>query len=239
MLSVGNGQHPQCCSNPKEAYCGAQQCTHNQVSWNNPYIVSSGVRRCGFYSSENTTAFGPPGSPAPSSVIDLRQASLDSVVGRPTSWNFANRTALGPNLLGWSAYNAKISRLGGKLVGQVTAAESWLQSPPTWVNPFDTPLVELSMWADRPGVSMCLEWVTEADPIWDRRCTPQAAKQSGKSLRVEVPERSKASVVRMDLRDSFEWGGIITAFRLVLVRANSTPINVTLVTLDVVATERS
>jgi hypothetical protein len=168
--------------------------------------------------------------------MDLRHASLESVVDRPISWNFANQTATSSDLLGWSANNAKISRAGEGLVAQLRAADSWLESPPTWVNPFDMPLIELSMWVDRPGVFMCLAWVTEANPVWDKQCTPQVVKQSGKLLRVEVPERGKASAVRVDLRDSIEWGGIITAFRLVVVRTHSSPTNLTLVALDAVAT---
>jgi hypothetical protein len=234
---VGNGQHPQCCSNPKESYCGAQQCTHKQISWNNPYLVASGVRRCGFFSSANVTAFGPAGMSAPSSVTGLRQASLDSVITRPVSWNFSSTSS---ELLGWSAHNANISRSAGKLVGQVTApavAEPWLESPLTWMNPFDTPLVELTMWVDQPGVHVCVAWVTEADPLWNEECTTQAATKTGKcvcSLRAEVPTEHTASAVRVDLRDSSEWGGIITAFRLVL--DAPTPFNVSLAALETVAT---
>ena len=174
---------------------------------------------------------------APSSVTGLRQASLDSVVTRPVSWDFANTSS---DLLGWSAHNANISRVAGQLVAQVTdpgVAESWLETPQTWMNPFDTPHVELSMWVDQPGVYVCLAWVTEADPLWNEECTTQVVKQTGKclcSLSAEVPTGRAASAVRVDLRESSEWGGIITAFRLVL--DASTPFNVTLAALKTVAT---
>lgn len=75
------------------------------MSWNNPYIVASGVRRCGFYSAPNTTAFGPT---VPSSVTDLREAPLDSVMHRPVNWSFA-MAAHGHQLLGWRANGMNVT----------------------------------------------------------------------------------------------------------------------------------
>ena len=75
------------------------------MSWNNPYIVASGVRRCGFYSAPNTTIFGPS---VPSNVVDLREATLDSVVHRPVTWNFAIAAHI-QNLLGWRAHGVNVT----------------------------------------------------------------------------------------------------------------------------------
>jgi hypothetical protein len=205
---VGNGEQPQCCSSPKPAYCGSQQCEPKQLSWNNPWIVASGVRRTGFYSAKNTTTFGPPGTSRPSHVADLRIGTVNSVTSRPVSWNFATR-----GQQGWTSHSVAARMAGGKLSAHVKGSEAWLQSPLTWINPFDTPLINvmLTVSANLPA-RICLAWLTEADQRWDP--CEQAMGRAVKVLPLELATGNNTSAV--DMRNSQQWGGIITSLRLVV-----------------------
>ena len=102
------------------------------------------------------------------------------------------------------------------MLGVVTdpTSESWVESPPTWLNPFDAPIVQLNMWMSQP-VLACLAWLTEADQQWDA-CTNQAAgAEAGKVLPIQGLART-AHNIGIDLRESPSFGGIVTALRLVI-----------------------
>eukprot|EP01050_Picozoa_sp_SAG11_P024982 SAG11_NODE_5489_length_1547_cov_1.098066_1_plen_147_part_10 len=128
---VGNGQRPQCCTVPKQPYCGPQRCLHIELAWNNPYYVASGVRRVGLFSAANVSAFGDQasGSTAPPEVSALRLAPLASVVSRPVAWDFA-----AGGLQGWTAVGIEAAVVGGALSGSIANKVCWLESAPTWSN---------------------------------------------------------------------------------------------------------
>ena len=103
-----------------------------------------------------------------------------------------------------------------ELIGVVTntTAESWVESPATWLNPFDTPIVRLKLWANQPALA-CLAWVTEADRQWDVCSTQVVPAKRGKVLPIEGLS-STARDVEIDLRESQSFGGIVVALRLVI-----------------------
>jgi hypothetical protein len=233
---VGNGQRPQCCSTPKPTYCGAQHCERIQLAWNNPYYVASGVERVGFFSAQNTSAFGDGhgggGQTTPPVVTALRLAPLESVVGRPTAWNFSSGSNNG--LQGWGAVGiTQVAVADGALSGAVAAnTTGWVQSPPTWSNAFDAPRVllrlRLRLGTNANGAEAtrgCLAWVVEYDQEWDTDECSTSSSVSGKKGRGKVlpiagvgpsPQQQQ---IEVDLRDSEEWGGVVTAIRVVFVVA--------------------
>ena len=93
-------------------------------------------------------------------------------------------------------------------------AESWVESPATWLNPFDASIVRLNMWMNQP-VLACLAWVTEADQQWDACTTQAVGADRGKVLSIQGLASTR-HIVEIDLRESQRFGGILTALRLVI-----------------------
>lgn len=108
-----------------------------------------------------------------------------------------------------------------ELIGVVTntTAESWVESPATWLNPFDTPIVRLKLWVSQPALA-CLAWVTEADRQWDVCSSQVVPAKRGKVLPIQGLARTVRDV-EIDLRDSQAFGGIVVALRLVIGAASS------------------
>ena len=95
-----------------------------------------------------------------------------------------------------------------------TTAEPWVESPPTWLNPFDTPVVRLKLWV-KQAVLVCLAWVTEADRQWDVCSAQVVHAKRGKVLPIQGLG-STARDVEIDLRESQAFGGIVVGLRLVI-----------------------
>ena len=107
-------------------------------------------------------------------------------MSRPVAWSFA-----AGGLQGWSAVGvAQATVTGGALSGAMANTTAWLESPPTWSNAFDAPIVQLRLQISQP-LRVCVAWVVEYDSVWDD-CTGSTA---GKSLPLAVGVGSSAQAL--------------------------------------------
>lgn len=195
----------------------------NPLNVENAYELKSGARDCtgqiintGLFRGTGTTGWI-------SSKWDgftysnVREQFFADVSGRPAAWGF-NQPG---DPEGWQASSAwsGLTVANGAIQGEISSG-AYLESPATWVNSHQFPLVALAAAGTRSG-QFRLWWITETDPAWTL----------DKSVLAALPGIPDPMLVNLDAARSLK--GVITAYRFQPLVSDAT------VSLDYVQADQS